>query len=259
MTLTPALGAPATAVVVTGGRIRHRARLGARACRGRPRRRALGYRRRPGGGRGCGDRRRIWNEGAGRRDRPDRSRRLSGGDRGEPRRPRCAGRACPRRGHRRYRFAGGNHARKLGGGDQHAPAPARAADAATPWRFCRQSGLGGGRDHLDQCDARQCDEPDLQRGEGRDALARPLARRPAGARQYPDQFGFAGPDHDSDDEARGRQSARGLFSRSASCSSASARPRRSARVVRFLLSNEASYVTAAEIVVDGGNISSQRG
>ena len=31
------------------------------------------------------------------------------------------------------------------------------------------------------------------------------------------------------------------------------------RVVRFLLSNEASYITAAEIVVDGGNISSQRG
>jgi NAD(P)-dependent dehydrogenase (short-subunit alcohol dehydrogenase family) len=31
-----------------------------------------------------------------------------------------------------------------------------------------------------------------------------------------------------------------------------------ARVVRFLLSAEASYVTAAEIVVDGGNISSQR-
>ena len=30
------------------------------------------------------------------------------------------------------------------------------------------------------------------------------------------------------------------------------------RVVRFLLSNEASYITAAEIVVDGGNISSQR-
>lgn len=30
------------------------------------------------------------------------------------------------------------------------------------------------------------------------------------------------------------------------------------RVVRFLLSGEASYVTAAEIVVDGGNISSQR-
>lgn len=31
------------------------------------------------------------------------------------------------------------------------------------------------------------------------------------------------------------------------------------RVVRFLLSAEASYITAAEIVVDGGNISSQRG
>lgn len=30
------------------------------------------------------------------------------------------------------------------------------------------------------------------------------------------------------------------------------------RAVRFLLSNEASYLTAAEIVVDGGNISSQR-
>jgi len=31
-----------------------------------------------------------------------------------------------------------------------------------------------------------------------------------------------------------------------------------ARVVRFLLSDEASYINAAEIVVDGGNISSQR-
>lgn len=30
------------------------------------------------------------------------------------------------------------------------------------------------------------------------------------------------------------------------------------RVVRFLLSSEASYITAAEVVVDGGNISSQR-
>jgi len=36
-------------------------------------------------------------------------------------------------------------------------------------------------------------------------------------------------------------------------------PREIASVVRFLLSDEASYVTAAEIVVDGGNISSQRG
>ena len=32
-----------------------------------------------------------------------------------------------------------------------------------------------------------------------------------------------------------------------------------ARAVRFLLSNEASYITAAQLVVDGGNISSQRG
>lgn len=30
------------------------------------------------------------------------------------------------------------------------------------------------------------------------------------------------------------------------------------RVVRFLLSDEASYITASEIVIDGGNISSQR-
>ncbi|HUD93566.1 SDR family NAD(P)-dependent oxidoreductase [Sphingobium sp.] len=36
-------------------------------------------------------------------------------------------------------------------------------------------------------------------------------------------------------------------------------PQEVARVVRFLLSDEASYVTASEIVVDGGNISSQRG
>jgi NAD(P)-dependent dehydrogenase (short-subunit alcohol dehydrogenase family) len=36
------------------------------------------------------------------------------------------------------------------------------------------------------------------------------------------------------------------------------RPEEVGRVVRFLLSDEASYVTAAEIVVDGGNISSQR-
>ena len=35
-------------------------------------------------------------------------------------------------------------------------------------------------------------------------------------------------------------------------------PEEVGRVVRFLLSDEASYITAAEIVVDGGNISSQR-
>ncbi len=36
-------------------------------------------------------------------------------------------------------------------------------------------------------------------------------------------------------------------------------PEEVARVIRFLLSSEASYVTGAELVVDGGNISSQRG
>lgn len=36
------------------------------------------------------------------------------------------------------------------------------------------------------------------------------------------------------------------------------RPEEVGRVVRFLLSDEASYVTAAQIVVDGGNINSQR-
>lgn len=35
-------------------------------------------------------------------------------------------------------------------------------------------------------------------------------------------------------------------------------PEEVGRVVRFLLSDEASYLTAAEIVVDGGNLSSQR-
>lgn len=35
-------------------------------------------------------------------------------------------------------------------------------------------------------------------------------------------------------------------------------PEEIGRVVRFLMSDEASYMTAAEIVVDGGNISSQR-
>jgi len=35
-------------------------------------------------------------------------------------------------------------------------------------------------------------------------------------------------------------------------------PEEVGRVVRFLLSDEASYVTGAEIVVDGGNLSSQR-
>ena len=36
-------------------------------------------------------------------------------------------------------------------------------------------------------------------------------------------------------------------------------PEEIGRVVRFLLSDEASYITAAEIIVDGGNVSSQRG
>lgn len=35
-------------------------------------------------------------------------------------------------------------------------------------------------------------------------------------------------------------------------------PEEVAKAVRFLLSDEASYITAAELVVDGGNISSQR-
>lgn len=36
------------------------------------------------------------------------------------------------------------------------------------------------------------------------------------------------------------------------------KPEEVARAVRFLMSDEASYITAAELVVDGGNISSQR-
>lgn len=36
-------------------------------------------------------------------------------------------------------------------------------------------------------------------------------------------------------------------------------PHEIGRVVRFLLSDEASYITASELVIDGGNISSQRG
>ncbi|SDE46741.1 SDR family NAD(P)-dependent oxidoreductase [Rhodococcus tukisamuensis] len=36
------------------------------------------------------------------------------------------------------------------------------------------------------------------------------------------------------------------------------RPEEVGRAVRFLLSDEASYITASELVVDGGNISSQR-
>lgn len=37
-----------------------------------------------------------------------------------------------------------------------------------------------------------------------------------------------------------------------------ARPEEIGRVVRFLMSDDASYITAAEIVVDGGTVSSQR-
>jgi NAD(P)-dependent dehydrogenase (short-subunit alcohol dehydrogenase family) len=36
------------------------------------------------------------------------------------------------------------------------------------------------------------------------------------------------------------------------------RPEEIAHAVRFLLSDEASYITATELVVDGGNVSSQR-
>jgi NAD(P)-dependent dehydrogenase (short-subunit alcohol dehydrogenase family) len=36
------------------------------------------------------------------------------------------------------------------------------------------------------------------------------------------------------------------------------KPSEIANMIRFLLSNEASYVTAAEFIVDGGNVSSQR-
>jgi NAD(P)-dependent dehydrogenase (short-subunit alcohol dehydrogenase family) len=36
------------------------------------------------------------------------------------------------------------------------------------------------------------------------------------------------------------------------------RPEEIGRVIRFLISDEASYITAADIIVDGGNVSSQR-
>lgn len=35
-------------------------------------------------------------------------------------------------------------------------------------------------------------------------------------------------------------------------------PEEVGRVVRFLFSDEASYITAEQIIVDGGNVSSQR-
>jgi NAD(P)-dependent dehydrogenase (short-subunit alcohol dehydrogenase family) len=35
-------------------------------------------------------------------------------------------------------------------------------------------------------------------------------------------------------------------------------PEELGRVIRFLLSDEASYITAAELIVDGGTVSSQR-
>ena len=35
-------------------------------------------------------------------------------------------------------------------------------------------------------------------------------------------------------------------------------PKELGRVIRFLMSDEASYMTGAEVVVDGGNINSQR-
>ena len=35
-------------------------------------------------------------------------------------------------------------------------------------------------------------------------------------------------------------------------------PEEVGKAVRFLMSDEASYITATELVVDGGNLSSQR-